>query len=164
MVSQLVPSEQVYIILPKAREFVSVLMSCVTSSCLSVCYAILFYVHVLFVVITIRSFLLSWLITGIVTRVTGRVLHGEQELPTLPEHMSSFPGFSEVSVRSLFVPLFFFLWLWNYLSFFELMFLLYFWDLKILSTGIDCNLCTVSWRYPSFLCCCFFPDLILYNQ
>ena len=97
--------------------------------CLSICYAILFYVHVLFVVITIRSFLLSWLITGFVTRVTGRVLHGEQELHTLPEHMSSPPGFSEVSVRSLFVHLFFFLWLWNYLSFFELMFF--------------CNFCTL---------------------
>ena len=90
--------------------------------CLRICYAILFYVHVLFVVITIRSFLLSWLIIGFVTRVTGRVLHGEQELPTLPEDMSSSPGFSGVSVRSLFVPLFFFLWLWNYLSFFDLRF------------------------------------------
>ena len=47
--------------------------------------------YVPFVVITIRSFPHSWLITGIVTRVTQRVPHVEQELLTLPEHMSSPP-------------------------------------------------------------------------
>jgi hypothetical protein len=56
------------------------------------------------------------IITGFVTRVTRRVPHEEQELPTLPEHQSSPPVFSGVRVsrslvfcvvfcRSLFVPL-----------------------------------------------------------
>ena len=31
----------------------------------------------------------SWLITGFITRVTHRVQHKEQELLTLPEHLSS---------------------------------------------------------------------------
>jgi hypothetical protein len=44
----------------------------------------------------------SWLITGFVTRLTRRVPHVEQELPTLPEHLSSPPVFSGVRVtRSL---------------------------------------------------------------
>ena len=43
-----------------------------------------------------------WLISGFVTRVTQRVPLVEQELPTLPEHMSSPPVFSGVHVtRSL---------------------------------------------------------------
>jgi hypothetical protein len=42
--------------------------------------------------ITIKPFPHSWLITGFITRVTRRVPHVEQELPTLPEeHMSSLP-------------------------------------------------------------------------
>jgi hypothetical protein len=141
-------------------------MSCVTSSWLSVCYAILFYVHVLFVVITIRSFLLSWLITLFVTRVTWRVLHGEHELPTLPEHTSSPPGFSGVSVRSLFVPLFFFLWLWNYLSYFRVnVFYYYFGIFKFSQLGLI--VICVLWRYLSFLCCWLFSLIwccIIYNQ
>ena len=36
-----------------------------------------------------RSFPHSWLITGFITIVTRRVLHVEQELLTLPEHLSS---------------------------------------------------------------------------
>ena len=44
----------------------------------------------------------SWLITGLVTRLTGRVPIEEQELPTLPVHMSLPPIFSGVRVtRSL---------------------------------------------------------------
>ena len=49
-----------------------------------------------------RSFPHSWLITGFVTRLTRRVPLVEQELLTLPEHMSSPPIFSAVHVtRSL---------------------------------------------------------------
>ena len=69
---------------------------------------------------------------GFVTRVTLQVLYKEQELFTLPEHLSSPPGFSLVGVaqslvfclmycRSLFVLLsFFFFWPLYCLSFFEL--------------------------------------------
>ena len=42
-----------------------------------------------------RPFPHLWFITGFVTRVTQRVPHVEQELPTLPEHLSSLPVFSE---------------------------------------------------------------------
>jgi len=45
--------------------------------------------HVPFVVMIIRSFPPSSLITGFVTRVTRRVPHVEQEVLTLPEHLSS---------------------------------------------------------------------------
>ena len=45
---------------------------------------------------------LSWLITGFVTKLTRQVSLVEQELPTLPEHMSSPPIFSGICVtRSL---------------------------------------------------------------
>ena len=45
---------------------------------------------------------LSWLITGFVTRLTRRVSLVEQELLTLPEHMSSPPVFSGIcATRSL---------------------------------------------------------------
>jgi hypothetical protein len=51
---------------------------------------------------TSRSFPRSWLITGCVTRWIRRVSLVEQELPTLPEHLSSPPIFSGVRVtRSL---------------------------------------------------------------
>ena len=51
---------------------------------------------------TSRSFPRSWLITGFVTRLTRRFSLVEQELPTLPEHLSSPPVFSGVRVtRSL---------------------------------------------------------------
>ena len=40
----------------------------------------------------------SWLITGFVTRLTRRVPLVEQELLTLPEHLSSHPVFSGVRV------------------------------------------------------------------
>ena len=44
--------------------------------------------YVPLVVNTSRSFPRSWLITGFVTRLTRRVSLMEQELPTLPEHLS----------------------------------------------------------------------------
>jgi hypothetical protein len=54
------------------------------------------------VVSTSRSFPHSRLITGFVTRLTRRMPLVEQELLTLPEHLSSPPGFSGVRVtRSL---------------------------------------------------------------
>ena len=54
--------------------------------------------YVPLVVNTSRSFPHSWLITGFVTRLTRRVSLLEQELLTLPEHLSSPPVFSGVSV------------------------------------------------------------------
>jgi hypothetical protein len=58
--------------------------------------------YVPLVVSTSRSFHRSWLITGVVTRLTRRVSLVDQELLTLPEHMSSPPFFSGVRVtRSL---------------------------------------------------------------
>jgi len=58
--------------------------------------------YVPLVVNTSRSFPRSWLITGFVTRLTRRVSLVEQELPTLPEHLSSPHVFSGVRVtRSL---------------------------------------------------------------
>ena len=53
---------------------------------------------------TSRSFPRSWLITGFVTRLTRRVSLVEQELFTLPKHLSSPPICSGVRVtRSLIV-------------------------------------------------------------
>ena len=40
------------------------------------------------------TFRRSWLITGFVTRITRRVSLVEQELLTIPEHLSSPPVFS----------------------------------------------------------------------
>jgi hypothetical protein len=58
--------------------------------------------YVPLVVNTSRSFPHSWLIIGFVTRLTRRVSLVEQELPTLPEHLSSSTVFSGVRVtRSL---------------------------------------------------------------
>jgi hypothetical protein len=73
------------------------------------------------VVSTSRSFPHSRLITGFVTRITRRVPLVEQELLTLPEHLSSPPVFSGISCysifsfmsmfcRSLFVLLYSFFW------------------------------------------------------
>jgi len=44
------------------------------------------------------SFPHSWFITGFVTRLTRLVPLVDQELPTLPEHLSSLPVFSGVRV------------------------------------------------------------------
>jgi len=54
--------------------------------------------YVPLVVNTSRPFPRSWLITGFITRWTRRVPLVEQELLTLPEHMSSLPVFSGVRV------------------------------------------------------------------
>jgi hypothetical protein len=69
----------------------------------------------------LSSFTHSWLITEFVTRKTRWVPLVEEELHTLPEHMSSSPVFNGARVsqslvfcvvfcRSLFVLLFFFYW------------------------------------------------------
>ena len=76
--------------------------------------------HFGIIVIIILTFPHLWLITGFITIVTWWVPHVEQELPSLPEHPSSLPLFSEVQVAwylvfcvmfciSLFVLLTFFL-------------------------------------------------------
>ena len=75
--------------------------------------------YVPLVVNTIRSFPHSWLITGFVTRLTRWVSLVEQELPTLPEHLSSPPVLSRVRVtRSLVLRVFcrslFVLWFTDY--------------------------------------------------
>jgi hypothetical protein len=58
--------------------------------------------YVPLVVSTSRSFPRSWLITGFVTRLTRQVSIVEQELLTLPEHMSSTPVLNVVhGIRSL---------------------------------------------------------------
>jgi hypothetical protein len=58
--------------------------------------------YCLLVVNTLRSFPRSWLITGFATILTRRVPLVEEELLTLPEHLSSPPVFSGVRVaRSL---------------------------------------------------------------
>ena len=57
--------------------------------------------YVLFVVITFRSFPDSWIIIGFVTRVTRRLPLVEQELLTLPEHMSSPPVFYGLVLHDL---------------------------------------------------------------
>jgi hypothetical protein len=58
--------------------------------------------YVRLVVNTSRSFPHSRIISGLVTRLTRRVSLVEQELPTLPQHLSSPPVFTGVRVtRSL---------------------------------------------------------------
>jgi hypothetical protein len=87
--------------------------------------------YVPLVVNTSRCFPHSRLITGFVTRLARRVPLVEQELPTLPGHLSSPPGFywgSCYSIfsficmfcRSLFVLLYFFFWPLCCLFFFDI--------------------------------------------
>jgi hypothetical protein len=88
----------------------------------------IYHEYVPLVVNTSLSFPHSSLITGFVARLTRRVSLVEQELPTLPEHMSSPPIFSGVRVTrsflmlccSLFVLLSFLFWPLCCLSFFDL--------------------------------------------
>ena len=54
--------------------------------------------YVTLVVSTSRSFPHSWFITGFITRLARRMSLVEQELLTLPDHLSSPPVFSEVRV------------------------------------------------------------------
>ena len=56
-----------------------------------------------FFLFIIRSFPESWLITGFVVIVTWWVPYVEQELSTLPEHMSSIPDFGGVRLLTDFV-------------------------------------------------------------
>ena len=49
-----------------------------------------------------RSFPPSWLITEFVIRVTRRVPHVEQELLTLPEHLSLSQGYSDIRITPSF--------------------------------------------------------------
>ena len=80
---------------------------------------------------TSRSFSRSWPNTGLATRLTRRLSLVEQELLTLPEHLSSPPDFNGVRVtqslvlcvmfcRSLFVLLYFFFWPLCCLFFFDI--------------------------------------------
>ena len=46
----------------------------------------------------------SIIITGFITRVTGWIPQVVHELPTLPKHQSSLPGFSEVVITTMTVP------------------------------------------------------------
>ena len=81
--------------------------------------------HTLSSLDTARSFPHSSLNTGFVTRLTRRVPLVEQELLTLPEHLSSSPVLSGVRVtRSLFVPFSFLCWPLCCLSFFDLQILI----------------------------------------
>jgi hypothetical protein len=87
--------------------------------------------YVPLVVNTSRYFPHSWLITGFVTRLTRRLQLVEQELPTLPEHLSSPSVFTGVRVTRYLVLCacfvnrcwsfcIFFVWPLCCLSFFEL--------------------------------------------
>ena len=88
------------------------------------------YRYVPLVTNTFWSFPHSWLITGFLTRETRRVPLVEQEVLTLPEHLSSHLIFSGVrGTRSLalcvmFCRLFFFFWPLCCLSFFYLLILI----------------------------------------
>ena len=96
--------------------------------------------YVPLVLSTPRSFPHSWLITGFVVRLTRRVLLVEQELLTLPEHLSLPPVFSGVRVtRSLVVYvcfvdhcLPFFFWPLLCLFFFDIRILITLWYLQTL--------------------------------
>ena len=70
---------------------------------------------------SLKLFPRSWLITGFVTRLIRRVSLMEQELLTLPDHLSSPPVFSFICIfcRSLFVLLYFFFWPLCCLFFFD---------------------------------------------
>ena len=96
-----------------------------------------------------RSFPHSWLITGLVTRLTRQVPLVEQELLTLPEHLSSPPIFSGVRVTrslvlcvmfcwSLFVLLYFFFWPLRCL-FFDIRILITLWYLQTLHKQLVCT-------------------------
>ena len=114
--------------------------------------------YVPLVISTSRSLLHSWLTTGFVTRVTRRKSLVEQELPTLPEHLSSPPVFSGVRVarievfcvvfcRSLFVLLSVFFWRLYCLSF----------DLRILIISrCIIKLLLVTWGQRNLNSCPFF--------
>ena len=101
--------------------------------------------YVPFVGLAIKSFPHSWLITGCVTRVTWWMPHVEQDLFTLPEHLSSLPVLSGVHVaRSLVFCVMFFisLFIWNILVvLFLLIIAVYVWSLQ--SMFNHCSLCLI---------------------
>jgi hypothetical protein len=111
--------------------------------------------YVPLVVSTSQSFPHSWLITVFVTRLTRLIPLVKQELPTLPEHLSSPPVFSGVRVtrslvlcvvfcRSLFVLLSFFIWSFR-LSFFDLRILI----TPLISLNSFSNISNTIWSIPS---------------
>ena len=83
-------------------------------------------------------FSLWWLVTGFLTRLTRRVpLLVEQELPTLPKHLSSPPVFSGVRVtRSLVLCVCFVDRCLAFLTFFLPLCCLFFFDLRIRITSL----------------------------
>ena len=77
----------------------------------------------------------------IVTRVTRRAPHVEQELPTLPEHMTPYPVFSVVRFLILYVLfcrsfLFLFFWPMHCLSLFDLRLWYLIYAFGILTSGL----------------------------
>ena len=95
------------------------------------------------VVNTSQSFPHSWRITGLVTRLTRRVPLVEQELPTLPEHLSSsrwFGGIRVIRYLALYVCFVglslsfctFTFWPLSCLFFFDMRILIALWYLQIL--------------------------------
>jgi hypothetical protein len=90
--------------------------------------------YVPLVVNTSRSFPHSWLITGFVTRLTRRVPLVEQELLTLPEHLSSSLVFSGVRVTRSLVLYVCFVFLLHF--FFWPLCCLFFFDIRILITPL----------------------------
>jgi hypothetical protein len=107
---------------------------------------------------TFRSFLHSWLVTMFVTRVIRLMPLVEQELPTLPDHLSSHPVLSGVRVtrslvlcvmfcRSLFFLLSFFVCPFSCLSFFDLRNLITSSVSSNSSYGSINNYTTVMFRY-----------------
>ena len=104
--------------------------------------------YVPFVVSTSWYFAHSWVIIGFVTRITRRVPLVEQELLTLPEHLSSPPVFSGISCysifsfmsmfcRSLFVLLYSFFWPLCCLFF----------DIRILITPLVSSNSSFNWSF-----------------
>jgi len=108
--------------------------------------------YVPLVVNTSGSFPHSWLITGFVTRLTRRVPLVEQELLTLPEHLSSPPflvglcysiySFMCMFCRSLFVLLYLFIWL---------LCCLFFFDIRILITPLVSSNSSYTNQWPTIL-------------
>ena len=101
----------------------------------------------------------TWLITGFVTRLIRWVPLVEQELLTLPEHLSSPPVFSGVRVtrslvlytcmfcRSLFVLLYFFFWPLCCLFFFDIRILI---TPLVSSNSSSCKMPALYFTYENY--------------
>jgi len=108
------------------------------------------------------SFPHSWLITGFVTSLTWRVSLVEQELLTLPEHLSSprflvglcylIFSFMCMFCWSLFVLLYFFFWPLCCLFFFDIRILI----TLLVSSNSSCQLCSSK--------CCFIFVMLYKNR